>query len=213
MDVLLLLDSDCIITQDLSTAFARARELKALTVEDEYRFKSGTDYDINGITLDDMAALFTELNPGKGCDRAHYCCGEFFCATYDFITDIFKDFDRVHEVMKQKFIAAGNKDTVKFNEEAHFFSYFYWLYDIPLDTGDDYIKRMWTTFHYNVIQKGDENYPIWHVLSGKYLYPSLLRNIDKKLNWSDDRLIRYLKRMFLYPSKIRYLLFKAGAAK
>lgn len=201
---LLMLDSDCIITQDISALFEMLEKYPAITFRGEYKNVQENTL-INGITEKDLTQLYNDVMMklpsvknilGGGKPRVNYLCGEFFCATYDFIKNMLADFDFVYNDMVNRFLQTQNPATIKCNEEAHFLSLFYAYYDIPVGTADAFIKRMWTSPEYFQIKDGDENFPIWHVLSGKRRYPKLIKIHKKLLTKNQEEMISELKNLF-----------------
>ena len=191
---LLMLDSDCIITQNISGLFDLLEKSPAITFRGEYKGKKN-DIKINGITEIEMTQLAKEYNPDANFS-VNYLCGEFLCMTYELIKKINEEFPKLHNFMVNKFLSNPSSDTIKYNEEAHFLSYFYAKYNVPIGEADSYIKRLWTADNYYVIKDGDENLPIWHVLSGKNRYIKLLPDIDKFLQKDQKYIISKLKKLF-----------------
>ena len=123
-------------------------------------------------------------------------CGEFFCARYDFIKQIADEFPSLWKHMVRKFEENPTSECIKFNEEAHFLSLFYAKSGLTEYIDGSYIKRLWTDDNYYVIKEGDENLPIWHLLSGKNRYIKLLPDIDKFLQKDQKYIISKLKKLF-----------------
>ena len=189
---LLMLDSDCLIMQDLSDLFKMLDNSPAITFWGEDYYNCKDDLIIDGITERDMTNLTNEYL-GTDYKRIHYMNGEFFCARYDFIEHIVNEFPEIYNFMVNKFYNNPVPECVKFNEEAHFLSYFYAKYDITTYIREEWIKRMWTADNYYRIVNGDENIPIWHVLCGKKRYNLFIKKIDKILSKSDRKIIMIMK--------------------
>ena len=202
---LLMLDSDCLITQDISELFSDLDNTPAITFRGEYKNIDETEL-INGISEKDMLDLSNEYIITKGenikLDKVPYLCGEFFCARYDFIKQIVDEFPELWKFMIQKFENEPVSEAKKFNEEAHFLSYFYAKNNIPVGIADAYIKRLWTSDNYYQIKEGDENIAIWHVLSGKRRYEKIFANIDSLLKKDDKFIIEKIKSLFFTKNSI-----------
>ena len=192
---LLMLDSDCLIMKDVAPLFGMLDNSPAVTYWGDDYFGCSEDVDINGITERDMTNLANEYL-GANMDRIHYMNGEFFCARYDFIERVVQEFPSLYKFMIGKFEANPKAECVKFNEEAHFLSFFYAKHSISCYVREEWIKRMWTADFYYRVKDGDENIPIWHVLSGKHRYVLFIKDIDKMLAKPQAYVVKKMKSIF-----------------
>ena len=189
---LLMLDSDCLIMKDVSKLFNMLDTTSAITYWGDDYYNCDENEDINGITEKNITDLTNEYL-GTNFSRIHYMNGEFFCARYDFIVKIVNEFPALYKYMINKFYENPITECIKFNEEAHFLSFFYAKENIATYIREEWIKRMWTADCYYRICKGDEKIPIWHVLSGKKRYILFFKNIDKILKKNDEYIINKMK--------------------
>jgi len=192
----------------LDSLFDILKTDEAVTFLGEYRDCNPENNKINGITRNEMTKLFSELLNEKIKNPVSYLCGEFLCARYKFIERMMSDFPFVYQNMVDKFIRTNDSNLPKFNEEAHFLSFFYYKYNIPIGKADSYIKRMWNTQNYYTIKQKDMYMPIWHVLSGKAFYSALLKKQNKILKKKHDKLLRILKTIFLDKQKKRSVFMR-----
>ncbi|MEQ1745554.1 MAG: hypothetical protein ABMA02_09015 [Saprospiraceae bacterium] len=156
---LLVFDSDCLINRPLDRLVREIQKdgLLVLTIPFDL------DDNINGITRRDMRRLFAELDGGTdpGYDPIYYG-GEVFASTLPAVRQINARMPGLWENMLTRYEAK----TAKFNEEAHFLSYFYNKIRKfgPLEP---FIRRIWTSTRYTDVQASDADLPIWHLPSEK----------------------------------------------
>jgi hypothetical protein len=159
--LILMLDSDCVFNAPVDYLF---KELKfsrhpAFTYTIDYPEK----YDINGLNRIEMQTIFNEL--GLECNTPpKYSGGEVLFAKSDFIENLCKDFNKLWNDLISRF----ENRCLKFNEEAHTLSYYYYKYDADLGKLNGNIKRCWTNpFSYINIRQEDLYLDILHLPSEK----------------------------------------------
>lgn len=202
---LLMLDSDCMILKDISEIFEKLDNQKALTFRGEYK-NYPKDEKIDGITENEMLLLANNLLDDKNkLSNFQYICGEFFAATSDFIKLINDEFPSVYKKMVNIYNENQDSSAIKFNEEAHFLSFFYHKHKIEVGTADKYIKRLWSDDAYYKIKREDINLPIWHCITQKDRYSEILKKLNKLLNMNSSDLIFELSTI-IFPSDFSYKL-------
>lgn len=138
-------DSDCIWRTQPAELFADVERYGILTYNlHEPRFQRS-----NGLTRDDMKEIIARTFPGVEDYPVYYCGGEFFAATYEMcvrVTDIFS------LNMLKLFEQFESRDG---GEEAHMLSILYNALGVPFGTGNQHVKRVWTTFKYNTASISD----------------------------------------------------------
>lgn len=126
---------------------------------------------INGASRASLVA-FMNRHDKKRHDRFIYCGGEFFAATLDAMDRMFRRLPPLWEEMMR--CGDGPK------EEAHLLSILYLLEGYPMGNGNRFIKRLWTTFKYNTVEKSDYLLPLWHLPSEKrYGYVALFAHMKR----------------------------------
>ena len=200
---LLMLDSDCIITKNINEIFERLDFTQALTFRGEYN-NYPKDEKIDGISEREMLILANSLlDENHYLEDFKYICGEFFAATSNFIEIINKEFPNVYSKMVDIYNKENNSSAIKFNEEAHFLSFFYLKYNIEVGTADKYIKRLWSDDSYYKIKPEDIELPIWHCITQKNRYIQILKNIDSIMEMTQDNRVQCLKKI-IFPSDFKY---------
>jgi hypothetical protein len=159
-DGFLMLDSDCIFSKSTEDIFQKLKlEESAIT----YAVGPSKDYKINGVTGTDMQELFEVFKfPVKF--QPIYSGGEVLFCKGKFLKSVTNDFPPLYKELLNRF----EKGMIKFNEEAHVLSFFYYKYGASIGKLDSYIKRMWTNHNYfrNVVTE-DEERTIWHLPNEK----------------------------------------------
>ncbi len=155
---ILVLDSDCIITQSLDKLFAEINRCGLLALPMPF----SQDYDINGLTLADMTRLYGDLDGQTPAKPATYFGGEIFAATCETALKI----NRLAKPLWQEMLRRHAAGLPKFNEEAHCLSY---LFEKIGNYGDlsPFIKRIWTSPKYTNVGAADAALPIWHLPAEK----------------------------------------------
>ena len=158
---LMMLDSDCLFNGPVDSLFTELKFSKhpAFTYTIDYP----EDYHINGINRIEMQTIFNEM--GLECKTPpKYSGGEVLFAKGEFIECLCEDFHKLWNDLINRF---ENK-CLKFNEEAHALSYFYYKYDADLGKLNGNIKRCWTNpFSYVNVREEDLYLDILHLPSEK----------------------------------------------
>ncbi len=159
-DNFLLLDSDCIITGNLSLLFKAVQKNEVLTYQIDYE----TDHRINGISRKDMRFIFQELSHGNLYDCPAYYGGEFYASTVNFMCKIMDDF----YVLWPQLLNRNLMGLKKLNEEAHVLSYLFYKKGISGGHANSFIKRLWTDpSTYRNVEVNDASLLIWHLPAEK----------------------------------------------
>ncbi len=159
-DNFLLLDSDCIITQNLASLFAEVAKEKCITYVIDY----APEHDINGNSRKSMQAVFSALLNEKVEHIPQYHAGEFYATTIAVLKKLIQDFYTVWEQL----LRLNEAGLDKLHEEAHTLSFLFYKNGFNGGQANQFIKRLWTdpTTHRN-IKPGDERLPIWHLPAEK----------------------------------------------
>lgn len=158
-DKFLLLDSDCIFNNSSKGIFQELDKSEALS----YKLWYPENTDINGISRNEMKVIFKDLGINIK-DTPFYFGGEVFIAKKSFIKKVVEDFPNLWDTLILKF----ENQEIKFNEEAHVLSYYYYKYDIPIGSVNKFIKRCWTDpFNFRNIIKQDYHLDILHLPAEK----------------------------------------------
>lgn len=199
-----ILDSDCIFTKNIDCIYNDINKYKNLCLNLNY----DSNHRINGLTEVDMAQIYNKVFDANE-EIVKYYGGEFFAADYKSICDIVMIFNRL---WNENFQLYKGKQ-YKLNEEAHFFSCIYKFLNINNDYGNKFIKRMWTSYRYNNIDKSDECLAIWHLPAEKrtgfiYLFDEIYKDYKAYWNISDDDYRIILKKNLGIPKKNTLKKFK-----
>lgn len=159
-DGFLLLDSDCVFSKSTDEIFKNLEdEESAIT----YIVDLERKYQVHGVTGEDMKAIFADLGVVLN-ENPYYCGGEVLLSKGSFLKTVSAHFPEVFEEMLDR----NKKHKIKFNEEAHTLSYYYYKHNANMDGLKPYIKRIWTNRNYfRNVEKGDENLTIWHLPNEK----------------------------------------------
>ncbi|MDE8650488.1 hypothetical protein [Novosphingobium album (ex Liu et al. 2023)] len=147
----IVLDSDCIWLKPVDAMAAEIEASGALT----YDLSTDVDEMINGRTRAQLARFLGRLG-GPPMDETHYYGGEIYAARRDVSRRIC---ERARLLWPA--VLAGDPDGPL--EEAHLLSLIYEIEGLPAGTADRFIRRMWTTFHYNNLRPQDEALAVWHL--------------------------------------------------
>ena len=178
-DTLLISDADCLCRTPLNTLFNAVRKDGSAL----YEFITDRVYSINGITLPQMEEIYQSCYGKEATSSITYYGGEFVALRKDIISKINIAYPQLWAFN----LEYGKQHPFKLNEEAHILSLLAEHLNIRNKTANRYVKRMWTTPHFNNVQPGDENYPVWHLPYEKkrglyYLY----RLIGEKSEITDE---------------------------
>lgn len=159
-DLYLVLDSDCIFLKPVKPLFDEAAPKGFISFEDRVR----PDYVINGLSRNDMKALYEELLGKPITEMPSYHLGEFLLSSVENIRTFYKDFLELWPQLQQRH-EQGRK---KFNEEAHTLSYLYFKNGFRAAAEDKYMKRIWTNpLFYRNVEASDVDLSIWHLPAEK----------------------------------------------
>jgi hypothetical protein len=196
-DNLVLIDSDCVITRPLDEIFDKIKEHKSIT----YALDYSEDVNINGISRNQMHPIFSEL-AGKPVEKIPvYYAGEFFGATVEMVKKYFGLFSDLW-LRLLELNAAGKPKLV---EEAHVFSFLFYITNTENDIANKYVKRLWTDpSSFRNVEPGDENLYIWHLPKHKVQgFPWLFKFWSKKdfstTALSANEYYTLLKKLFTIP--------------
>ena len=212
-DGFLLLDSDCVFTKSVDSAFTKlAQEKMAIT----YVVDHETDYMIHGVSGDDMKTLFNDL--GVAMDiNPYYSGGELLFAKGAFIKEVARDFPQLFKEMLKR----HHEGRIKFNEEAHVLSYYFYKHGALMAGMDTYIKRLWTNRNYfRNVKPEDTALPIWHLPNEKNTGINALFNMLRQGNdftqLSDGDYLKLMQKTLLKKSNYKrdyVAMFKNFASK
>jgi len=155
-----LIDSDCIISGELTELFNDITKYGSI----EYLISYREDQVINGNSRLDMKEIFSSILERNIPIVPNYFAGEFFGARINVVKQINIQFDLIWT----KLMHLHNLELPRLHEEAHVLSLLYFMLNLENDHANKYIKRLWTdpTSMRNVVN-GDENLKIWHLPSEK----------------------------------------------
>lgn len=210
-DAFVLLDSDCIITGELSPLFKLVVEKKCISYIIDYRH----DYKINGLTRVEMKSIFEKIQESNMENIPDYHAGEIYAATIETTKKLMSTFYPTWDVL----INFHQADLPRLHEEAHVLSYLFFKIGCKGGEANKYIKRMWTDpTSYRNIQNGDEKYLIWHLPAEKRfgfkIYFLFLKKINFNLNLHDPEQSQVMfQKIFQVPAisftnRIYYIIKK-----
>lgn len=193
-DAVIIVDSDCIINNNLDNLFNEIRKLKAVCYEIKYR----DDHNINGINIKQMGQLYKQF---YGEDKKiGYYGGEFIAVKGEIISRIVYEY---HKLWNLNYLKYKNNQ-IKLNEEAHFLSIIYHKINVENSSGNHYIKRIWNGFNYNNYEKKDKYLDIYHLPAQKvtgfsYFFKKIVK---RSIDYSQKDLLEILD-LSLKKSEIR----------
>lgn len=196
-DQYLIVDSDCIFIKPAQPIFDAAGEKGFLS----YRDNVSPDYNINGLSRNDMKQVAEELLDRQLDSIPDYHYGEFFLASVANIKKIYSDFTRLWPVLLQRH-AAGQ---MKFNEEAHTLSYLYMINGLEAEQRNIRMKRVWTNpLFYRNVELSDTGLNLWHLPAEKTfglksLYDELIHEPDFGGQLTDERFVDLAQRILGIP--------------
>ena len=153
-----VLDSDVVWTAPGARMEQAILSEGALTyVHDLDAYPEGAQ--INGVTRQALAG-FSRRHGGPAASTIVYCGGEIYAATLDATI-------RVAELGRSLWDAVVAGEDGAPMEEAHLLSVIYGMAGYRLGSADPFIKRMWTAFHHNTVERADLDLPIWHLPAEK----------------------------------------------
>ncbi len=197
-DNFLLLDSDCIITQNLSGLFNEVAAEKCITYVIDYE----PNHDINGNSRKSMQSVFGSLLNEKVEHIPQYHAGEFYATTIAVLKTLINDFYDVWEQL----LSLNEAGLDKLHEEAHTLSFLFYKNGFSGGQANKYVKRLWTDpTTFRNIENGDENLAIWHLPAEKrHGFVALFEWLQKKnftlFSISSQQLQQRLQNTFMIPS-------------
>jgi hypothetical protein len=168
-DNIIVLDCDCVWTkpaEQMSEAISRYGCLTYTLDDEHYRW----DQPINGVTRQELATALQKWTTYCGIDDdserqnlpfIHYHGGEVFAATKLACCHLASLIESLWQWTLETKAVNGIK------EEAHFLSILYARSSYPSYTANSFLKRIWTTFHFNSVAKSDFDLAIWHLPAEK----------------------------------------------
>lgn len=198
-DLYLVLDSDCIFLKPVHALFAEAAPQGFISFEDHV----APGYVINGLSRNDMKAIYEELLQKELDEMPSYHLGEFLLCSAGNIKKIYNDFIPLWPELLRRH-SLGLK---KFNEEAHTLSYLYFRNGFRASDSDQYMKRIWTNpLFYRNVELSDTELSIWHLPAEKTfglfrLYELFMNRYNNfGLDLSHDNYISLVQRSLGVPS-------------
>jgi len=170
-DAIAVLDSDCIINQNLEELFEQIRKYGSIG----YLVGYDPQHVINGINIIQMQELYTRFYNEK--TAVQYYGGEFIGIKGGYLNPLLEEYrllwKKNYELYKEK--------QIKLNEEAHFLSLLYHKLNLANSSGNKYIKRIWNGLNYNNVQPDDQSLSIYHLPAQKTTgFPYFFNRIIKK---------------------------------
>ncbi|MBC8033320.1 MAG: hypothetical protein H7Y03_04190, partial [Chitinophagaceae bacterium] len=197
-DNFLLLDSDCIISQNLNPLFQLVEQHKCITYSIDY----DVNHRINGNSRNEMKTIFESLCNKKLMTSPQYHAGEFYASTVSVIKTIIEDF----YVVWEQLINRHEAGLPKLHEEAHVLSYLFFINNYHGGQANAFIKRLWTDpSSYRNVSREDVHLAIWHLPAEKRFGFKKLFTWLQQLNFDiselqEKSLQRKLRATFLVPT-------------
>lgn len=151
-------DSDCLWIRPGDALASATIEHRALTLDMGGR----PERQINGVSLDEMAALLPEYGYPAHTGPLVYFGGESFSADGQAVGDIVDEVDRIFHRSVERF----NAGAPKYNEEAHMLSVAYHVLGYRSGTANPFVRRIWTDKNRNV-EPNDGGLTLWHLPAEK----------------------------------------------
>jgi hypothetical protein len=159
-DHYLILDSDCIFIKPTLELFEAADPSGFISFHDDV----APDYVINGLSRNQLKAIYEELLGHTIKEIPAYHLGEFFLASVDNIRKIYNDFTGLWPQLIERYKLGKEK----FNEEAHTLSYLYFKNGLRPSSHTQFMRRIWTNpLFYREVRKSDRELAIWHLPAEK----------------------------------------------
>ena len=155
-DKFILLDSDCVFTNSADPIFDAIEDAGVLNLNIGY----SRNEKINGITLDDMREIYSQIYGEKiSPEKFFYSGGEFVAMKASLLGSFMSEADSLWSENFELY----KRGQIKLNEEAHVMSLLAEHLGIRNADANRYVKRMWTTPKFNNVRPGDEDYAVWHL--------------------------------------------------
>lgn len=178
-DALLVCDADCLCRTPLDGLFDEIRKQGSAL----YEFITDRSATINGITLPEMEAFYTDCYGTPPRSPLAYYGGEFIGLRGDSVCRINEAYAGLWTFNLAR---AGSREP-KLNEEAHVLSVLAERLDLRNAVANRYVKRMWTSPQFNNVCPEDERLAVWHLPYEKKrgLY-RLFRLLEKQGGLGDE---------------------------
>lgn len=178
-DALLVCDADCLCRTPLDGLFDEIRKQGSAL----YEFITDRSATINGITLPEMEAFYTDCYGTPPRSPLAYYGGEFIGLRGDSVCRI----NEVYAGLWAFNLARADRREPKLNEEAHVLSVLAERLDLRNAVANRYVKRMWTSPQFNNVCPEDEHLAVWHLPYEKKrgLY-RLFRLLEKQKGLGDE---------------------------
>ena len=154
-DTLLVCDADCLCRQSLDTLWEQTEKQGSAL----YELNQDPQATINGITLQQMTALYQDCYGEAPQTPIYYYGGEFIALRGDVVCRLNHEYDRLWQYNLKCF--AENKP--KLNEEALFLSVMAEHLNIRNSIANGYVKRMWTLPDFHNTTREDLKLAVWHL--------------------------------------------------
>lgn len=181
-DALLVCDADCLCRTPLDGLFDEIRKQGSAL----YEFITDRSATINGITLPEMEAFYTDCYGTPPRSPLAYYGGEFIGLRGDSVCRI----NEVYAGLWAFNLARADRREPKLNEEAHVLSVLAERLDLRNAVANRYVKRMWTSPQFNNVCPEDERLAVWHLpyekKRGLYLLYRLLDRHPDILQQKED---------------------------
>ena len=178
-DALLVCDADCLCRTPLNGLFDEIRKQGSAL----YEFITDRSATINGITLPEMEAFYTDCYGTPPRSPLAYYGGEFIGLRGDSVCRI----NEAYAGLWAFNLARASSREPKLNEEAHVLSVLAERLDLRNAVANRYVKRMWTSPQFNNVRPEDECLAVWHLPYEKKrgLY-RLFRLLEKQGGLGDE---------------------------
>lgn len=205
---LMLLDSDCIFTTSVDPLFQDLRKSPSSAFTSVINYS--VDHKINGLNRRGMGEIFGDLGL-KDETTPCYSGGEFLFVKKSFVCELMDDFPAVWDDQLRRF--KGKR--IKFNEEAHLLSYYYYKLNAGIGRCNQSIKRCWTNpFIFSNVTRHDCVIPILHLPNEKrFGFKKIFKTIARGRKLTDISSENYQKKIVGYMLSIKlfyylYLIYK-----
>ena len=178
-DALLVCDADCLCRTPLDGLFDEIQKQGSAL----YEFITDRSATINGITLPEMEAFYTDCYGTPPRSPLAYYGGEFIGLRGDSVCRI----NEAYAGLWAFNLARADRREPKLNEEAHVLSVLAERLDLRNAVANRYVKRMWTSPQFNNVCPEDERLAVWHLPYEKKrgLY-RLFRLLEKQKGLGDE---------------------------
>lgn len=159
-EVGVLLDSDCFWLHPADALVAATRRHGLLT----YDIGLPPGWPQNGLTREDMQALYAELLAAPVPLLPPYLGGEFFAGSGRWARRLAAEFPALWATLLER----HRRGLPHFNEEAHALSFLYYKLGITAGTANPYVKRLYTALlRRNNAAPADYGLTLWHLPTEK----------------------------------------------